>query len=47
MVVPIDKTSILLTVIFSSVVLKEKLSKKSKVGLALLTLGTLLMAIFA
>lgn len=46
-VVPIDKTSILITVIFSSVVLKEKLSKKSKVGLALLTLGTLLMAIFA
>ncbi len=44
-VVPIDKTSILITVIFSLVVFKEKLSKKSWLGLCLLTLGTILMAI--
>lgn len=44
-VVPIDKMSILLTVIFSWVFLKEKLPKKSVVGLCLMCLGTLMMAI--
>lgn len=45
-VVPIDKTSILLTVIFSASVLKEKISKKAWLGLALLTAGTVFMAVF-
>lgn len=44
-VVPIDKMSILLTVIFSWVFLKEKLPKKSVFGLCLMCLGTLMMAI--
>lgn len=46
-VVPIDKMSILITVAFSLIVFKEKLSAKSCVGLALLTVGTLMMTIFA
>ena len=45
-VVPIDKMSILVTVAFSYVVFKEKLSKKAAVGLALMTVGTLMMALF-
>ncbi|HIU00648.1 MAG TPA: EamA family transporter [Candidatus Coproplasma excrementavium] len=45
-VVPIDKLSILITVFFSLIVFREKLSSKSWTGLALLTLGTLCMAIF-
>ena len=44
-VVPIDKMSILLTVIFSTVFLKEKLSKKSVIGLFLMCVGTLSMVI--
>lgn len=43
-VVPIDKMSILVTVLFSYVVLKEKLSKKSFAGLCLMAIGTLVMA---
>lgn len=46
-VVPIDKTSVLLTAIFAFFVFKEKLSKKSIVGLTLLTAGAVCMAIFA
>lgn len=42
-VVPIDKLSILLTVAFSFIFLKEKLTKKALGGLALITVGTLLM----
>lgn len=42
-VVPIDKLSILVTVAFSYVVFKEKLSKKAGVGLAGIAIGTLLM----
>ena len=45
-VVPIDKLSILVTVLFSYFVFKEKLSKKASVGLCLMVAGTLLMAIF-
>lgn len=44
-VVPIDKLSVLITVFFSIIVFKEKLSKKSWFGLALLTTGTVLMAV--
>lgn len=44
-VVPIDKLSILATVIFSYVVLKEKLTKKSFTGLILLICGTLLLLV--
>lgn len=45
-VVPIDKLSILITVVFSVAVFKEKLSKKAVLGLVLLTAGTVLMAAF-
>ena len=45
-VVPIDKLSILVTVIFSYFVFKEKLSKKAMIGLFLIVTGTLLMAFF-
>ena len=45
-VVPIDKLSILVTVAFSFVVFKEKLSKKACLGLGLMVAGTLLMAFF-
>lgn len=45
-VVPIDKLSILITVIFSLIVFKEKLSLKAWFGLGFLTTGTILMAVF-
>ncbi len=45
-VVPIDKLSILITVAFSVIILKEKLSLKAWIGLALLTAGAVLMAVF-
>jgi len=44
-VVPIDKLSILVTIAFSYVVFKEKLNKKSAVGLVLITASTLLMLV--
>ncbi|PWL87405.1 MAG: multidrug DMT transporter permease [Escherichia coli] len=40
-VVPIDKLSILVTVVFSYFIFKEKLSKKSLFGLALIVVGTI------
>lgn len=46
-VVPIDKMSLLPTVIFSYFVFKERLSKKAALGLALMLAGTVVMAIFA
>lgn len=42
-VVPIDKLSILVTIAFSYLVFREKLSKKAALGLVLIVLGTLLM----
>ena len=45
-VVPIDKLSIIVTVIFSYFVFKEKLSKKAFAGLCLMMAGTLLMVFF-
>lgn len=42
-VVPIDKMSILVSVLFSRLVFGEKLSKKALAGLCLMTAGTLLM----
>ena len=42
-VVPIDKLSILVTVLFSYLVFHEQLTKKSALGLAGITAGTLLM----
>ena len=44
-VVPIDKLSILVTVAFAYIFLKEKLSKKSAAGLILITVGTLSLLI--
>lgn len=44
-VVPIDKLSILVTVGFSRVVFREKLSKKSAAGLGAIVIGTLIMLI--
>ena len=45
-VVPIDKLSIIVTVVFSYFVFKEKLSKKAFAGLCLMVVGTLLMVVF-
>lgn len=44
-VVPIDKLSILVTVAFSYIGLKEKLTKKSAAGLAMITSGTLMLVL--
>lgn len=43
----ISKLSILLTMLFSFVVLKEKFSKKTIIGLSLLTLGIIVIIIFS
>ncbi len=45
-VVPIDKLSIVITVFFSLIVFKEKISAKAWIGLALLVSGTIIMAVF-
>lgn len=45
-VVPIDKLSILITVLFSLIVFREKLCLKAWIGLILLTAGTVLMAVY-
>ena len=42
-VVPIDKLSILVTIAFSWIVFHEKLTRKSAVGVILITVGTVLM----
>lgn len=44
-VVPIDKLSILVTIAFSGLVLKEKLTVKAGIGLVLITAGTLLLLV--
>ena len=44
-VVPIDKLSILVTVLFSYIVFHEKLTRKSALGLGLIVGGTLVMLI--
>ena len=44
-VVPIDKLSILVTILFSYIVFREKLSKKTAFGLVLTVGGTLLMLV--
>lgn len=44
-VVPIDKLSILVTVLFSYVFLNEKLNKKSFIGLIMIVVGTLILLI--
>lgn len=44
-VVPIDRLSIVITVLFSLLVFKEKLSVKAWIGLSLLTAGAICMAV--
>lgn len=44
-VVPIDKLSIVFTIIFSYIFFKEKLNKKTFLGLVLIIAGTLLMLV--
>lgn len=46
-VVPIDKLSILVSIGFSALVFKERLTKKSAVGLVLIVAGTLMMLVKA
>lgn len=46
-VVPIDKLSIVVSILFSYFVFKEKLSKKALAGLLMMICGTLVMAIWA
>ena len=43
MVVPIDKLSVLVTVLFSALALREAVSRRYLVGLALFVGGTLAM----
>ena len=43
LVAPIDKLSILVTVLFSYIVFHERLSRKALTGLAVLVAGTLVM----
>ena len=45
-VVPIDKMSIVVTVLFSYIVFKEKLTKKAIIGLGLMVIATVFMAIY-
>ena len=47
MVVPIDKLSILVSICFSFVVFRERLSRKGLIGLALMVAGTLGMALIS
>lgn len=44
-VVPIDKLSILITIVFSWIILHEKLSKRAAAGAAMITAGTVLLAV--
>lgn len=44
-VVPIDKLSIVITIAFSYFILKEKLNKKSLLGLVLIVVGTLTLLV--
>ncbi len=44
-VVPIDKLSILVSIAFSAIVFKERLSKKAAAGLVIIVAGTLMMLI--
>ena len=46
-VIPIDKMSVLITVLFSVVFLKEKMSFKSIFGLIVMSVGTLAMVLWA
>lgn len=46
-VVPVDKLSVVVTLVFSYIVFKEKLSAKAFAGLLLMVLGTLAMAIWS
>ncbi len=46
-VVPIDKMSILVTVLFSYLVFRERLSRRALLGLILMSLATLAMVIWA
>ena len=45
LVAPIDKLSILVTVLFSYIVFRERLSRKALTGLAVLVAGTLVMLV--
>ncbi len=45
-VVPIDKLSILVSIIFSRIVFQEKLNKNATIGLILIVLATMTMAIW-
>ena len=45
-VVPIDKMSILVTVLFSYIVFKEKLSLRAAIGLGFMLIGTVIMAVW-
>ena len=44
-VVPIDKLSILVTIAFSYIVIKERLSKKAMLGLVMIVFGTLVLLV--
>lgn len=45
MVVPIDKMSIVVTILFAGIFLKERLSRRALIGLLLVVGGTLLLVV--
>ncbi len=45
--VPVDKLSIVVTVIISRMMLHERLSRKMLLGLVLMVCGTLIMAVWS
>ena len=42
---PIDKLSMLVTIVFSWIVFHEKLTAKAAVGVVMITAGTILLAV--
>lgn len=46
-VVPIDKLSILITILFSRIVFGERLNRESFIGLVLIVVGTILLSVIS
>ena len=47
MVVPIDKLSILITILFSRIVFGERLNRESLIGLVMIVVGTILLSMIS
>ena len=46
-VVPIDKLSILITILFSRIVFGERLNRESLIGLVIIVVGTILLSVIS